>query len=263
MKVSKAIITIAGKGTRMAPITSAIPKEMLPIGTTPILQFILNEVIASGIKEIMLVISSNRQVVAKYLTGIEEPEDYNVSGKSYSYLNDPSVKLSFAYQEVAKGTADAVNHAKNFTKRSPFALLYGDDLFVGRKPALSYLIDCYNENQIDGVIGVQHINRIQASNYATVETNDFDGKKGIVKSIIEKQDASEITSDLTSVGRYILSSKIYKYIEKIDAHNGEYWITDAINLQAEHDNLYASVIDSVRHDTGCVDGYIRAFKTLC
>ena len=263
MKINKAVIAIAGKGSRMAPITSAIPKEMLPIGTTPILQMIIDEVISSGIDEILFVISTDRQIVTEYLCGVRKPEDYNAYEKTYSYSLDQSVKIRFVYQKKPLGTANAVSLAKKFADGEPFALLYGDDLFVGDKPALKELIELSEAKNGASVIGVQHINRLEASNYATVVSHDFDGKKGRIQTIIEKQRAEDISSDLTSVGRYVLSSDVFEFVDKVPVHNKETWITDAINDLAENEDVYACLIESVRHDTGSPEGYIHAFKTLC
>ena len=266
MTVNKAVIAIAGKGTRMYPITKAIPKEMLPIGTTPILQMIIDEVILSGIKEILFVISPNRQLVAKYLVGVSNPEAFSKTNKLYDYLGNPAIKVGFEYQDMdlpVVGTAVAVSLAKSFTKDEPFALLYGDDIFIGAKPALISLIEASNKNNGATVIGVQHINRLEASNYATVICDDFDGVTGTCKQIIEKQPVSDIKSDLTSVGRYVLSSNIYNYLTNLEVHNGECWLTDAINNQANAEKVLVSLINSVRHDTGNPEGYIHAFKTLC
>lgn len=261
--INKAVIAIAGKGKRMFPITKAIPKEMLPIGTTPILQIILCEVIDSGIKDICLIISRDRQMVANYLVGESNPCDYNLSHKKYKYLFDQSVNLSFVYQESASGTANAVKLSKDFCNNEPFALLYGDDLFVGATPALKNLIDLSIAKDGATVLGVQHIDRIQASKYATINCSEFNGEWGIVDSIIEKQRVEDITSDLTSVGRYVLSNKIFNYIDGLISHNGEFWITDAIESECKNGLVLCSVINSVRHDAGSPSGYIHAFKTLC
>lgn len=263
MKIKKAVIAIAGKGARMAPITTVIPKEMLPIGTTPILQLIVDEVISSGIDEILFVISPNRKIVSEYLCGISRIEDYNISKKTYACKFAPDIKIGFTVQKKPLGTANAVALAKSFTADEPFALLYGDDLFVGDKPALAQLTELSVKLGGKSVIGVQHIDRLQASNYATVVCDSFDGKQGLITTIIEKQRAEDISSDLTSVGRYVLTKEIYNYVDRVPVHNKETWITDAINSLAENDSVYAGLIDAVRHDTGNPKGYIHAFKTLC
>lgn len=263
MKIKKAVIPIAGKGVRMAPVTSVIPKEMLPIGTTPILQLIVDEVISSGVEEILFVISPNRSVVTEYICGQKRIDDYNLNQKTYEYKFNPNVKIGFTVQKKPLGTANAVSLAKNFTANEPFALLYGDDIFVSDKPALKQLIELSENLGGKSVIGVQHIDRLQASNYATVVCKSFDGTKGVITTIIEKQRSEDISSDLTSVGRYVLTKDIYEYVDSVPVHNKETWITDAINNLAENKKVYAGLIDAVRHDTGNPKGYIHAFKTLC
>lgn len=261
--IKKAVIAIAGHGSRMKPITEVIPKEMLPIGTTPILQLIIDEVIKSGIKEIQFVINHERGIVTKYLCGIDAPKDYNLTNETYSYKLDNTVNLSFVYQNESKGTADAVSLTKKFVSGEPFALLYGDDIFVGSKPALSELIELSIKNGGATVLGVQHISPDFACNYATIDYTEYNGKDLRVKHIFEKQQPDKITSDITSVGRYILSPNIFKYIETIDFNNGELLITDAIEKEAQNEGVYAVVIAAVRHDTGNPEGYIHAFKTIC
>lgn len=261
--VKKAVIAIAGQGSRMKPITKVIPKEMLPIGTTPILQLIIDEIIKSGIKDIQFIINHDRAVVTKYLCDEDSPLDFNITGKCYTYSVDNSVTVSFVYQEIALGTANAVALCKKFVSNEPFALLYGDDIFVGSKPALSELIELSETKGGASVLGVQHISPDFACNYATIDYSHYNGKSLRVKHIFEKQQPDKITSDITSVGRYVLSPNIFSYIEKITPNKGELLITDAIEQEAENEGVYAVVIDSVRYDTGNPSGYIHAFKTIC
>lgn len=261
--IKKAVIAIAGKGSRMKPITEIIPKEMLPIGTTPILKLIIDEVIKSGIKDILFIISRDRSVVTKFLCSEVNPEDYNLTRKKYSYNLDSSVSVSFTYQDNPLGTAHAVSLAKEFSNGEPFALLYGDDIFVGSTPALSELVKLSIEKGGATVLGVQHISPDFACNYATITYTDYNGKSLKVNHIYEKQKPDKITSDITSVGRYILSANIFDYIEKTPIHNGEYLITDSIEMEAQSGNVYAIVIAAVRYDTGNPTGYIHAFKTIC
>lgn len=261
--IKKAVIAIAGQGSRMKPITTVIPKEMLPIGTTPILQIIIDEVIKSGIDKIQFVINHDRAVVTRYLCSEDSPLDFNISGKTYRYNLDNNIELSFVYQDIPSGTAGAVALTKKFADGDSFALLYGDDIFVGRKPALSELIELSIEKGGASVLGVHHISPDFACNYATIDYADYNGKSLRVKHIYEKQRPDKITSDITSVGRYVLSPNIFNYIEEIEMNNGEYLITDAIEKEAENEGVYAIVIDAVRYDTGNPTGYINAFKTIC
>lgn len=258
--IKKAVIAVAGKGTRMAPITRAIPKEMLPLGTTPILEYIVKEVVESGIKEILFILSQDKKVISQYFSAVNEPNDYNLSSKTYPMIDFDGVSCAYCFQNNATGTATAVMLAKSFVGEDDFALLYGDDVIISDVPCTRQLI--LGAENAQCVVGVQRLDSTLASLYATTECSEVNNRVGRLLHIHEKQAPDTIKSRYTSMGRYLFTPKIFDYINKIDARNNEYWITDAIELLAQEEIVNIYDFEGTRYDTGNPEAYIHAFKML-
>lgn len=259
-QVKKAVIAVAGKGTRMSPITRAIPKEMLPIGTTPILDFIVREVVSAGIKDILFILSRDKDVIPQYFSGVSLPEDYNISFKKYPMIGFEGVTCAYCYQDNPSGTASAVMLAKNFVDNDSFALLYGDDIIVSNTPCIKQLINGFDNAQC--VVGVQKLPSELASIYASTECSEVVGRVGRLLHIYEKQPIDRIKSSYTSMGRYLFTPVIFDYIKKIEARNNEFWITDAIEQLAQSEIVNIYDFEGIRYDTGNPEAYIHAFKML-
>ena len=260
-KVRKAIIPVAGMGTRFLPETKVIPKEMLPIVDKPTLQYIIEEAANSGIEEVLLVNSPNKKCIEEYFTRNVELENKLIEKgkeKEAKMLKDISeiVKISYITQEKPLGSGNAILIAKEFVNNEAFAVLYGDDLMYNDEyPILKQLIDKYNENN-SSIIGCLEVDEKIVDRYGIVKLRD-DGNK--IESIIEKPKIEDAPSNLAGLGRYILNPEIFDYLENLSLGcNSEYQLTDAmLNMMKDYD-YEACKIDGTYYDTGSKEGYLKA-----
>lgn len=253
-KVRKAVIPAAGHGTRFLPVTKAIPKEMLAIIDRPALQYVAEEAAASGIEEILIIISREKDVIKHYFSA--ECEN-SVAERDLNALLR-RVKFSFVYQDVADGTAGAVSLAKEFTGDEPFAVMYGDDVVIndGGKPCLKQLIEAYEQTERT-VLGVQNRPPEEAAKYAVIKKGAENGRLTEVLDIIEKPSPDNMPSTLSSLGRYILTPDIYEAINRAPVFRGEKYLTHAIDLLTEK-GVYAYDFEGTRYDIGDKFGFLQA-----
>lgn len=263
-KITKAVIPCAGMGTRFMPITKAVSKEMLPVIDTPVLSYIVNEAKESGVTDILLVISSQKEEIKKYFS-----EDKELEEKLLSYGKTEVVKLlrkmreginiTFAYQNDPKGSGDAVYKAKEFVGNDPFYLAWGDDLIVNDKPVMAQLGEEYEKTNCS-VIGVQQVLTDDITKYGVCKTQENKGRLHLLSSIVEKPALSQIPSNLASLGRYALSPIIFDYIEKIAQEQGkEIQFTDALCLMSREHSVYAYEFEGKRYDMGDKFGAMQAY----
>ena len=263
-KITKAVIPCAGMGTRFMPITKAVSKELLPVIDTPVLSYIVNEARDSGVTDILLVISSQKEEIKKYFS-----EDKELEEKLLSYGKTEVVKLlrkmreginiTFAYQNDPKGSGDAVYKAKEFVGNDPFYLAWGDDLIVNDKPVMAQLGEEYEKTNCS-VIGVQQVFTDDITKYGVCKTQENRGRLHLLSSIVEKPTFSQIPSNLASLGRYVLSPKIFDYIEKIAQEQGkEIQFTDALCLMCKEHKVYAYEFEGKRYDMGDKFGAMQAY----
>lgn len=253
-KVRKAVIPAAGHGTRFLPVTKAIPKEMLAIIDRPALQYVAEEAAASGIEEILIIISREKDVIKHYFSAECE---HSVAERDLNALLR-SVKFSFVYQDVADGTAGAVSLAREFTGDEPFAVMYGDDVVIndGGKPCLKQLIEAYEQTERT-VLGVQNRPPEEAAKYAVIKKGAENGRLTEVLDIIEKPSPDNMPSTLSSLGRYILTPDIYEAINRAPVFRGEKYLTHAIDLLTEK-GVYAYDFEGTRYDIGDKFGFLQA-----
>lgn len=253
-KVRKAVIPAAGHGTRFLPVTKAIPKEMLAIIDRPALQYVAEEAAASGIEEILIIISREKDVIKHYFSAECE---HSVAERDLNALLR-RVKFSFVYQDVADGTAGAVSLAKEFTGDEPFAVMYGDDVVIndGGKPCLKQLIEAYEQTERT-VLGVQNRPPEEAAKYAVIKKGAENGRLTEVLDIIEKPSPDNMPSTLSSLGRYILTPDIYEAINRAPVFRGEKYLTHAIDLLTEK-GVYACDFEGTRYDIGDKFGFLQA-----
>ena len=265
MKVNKAVIMAAGKGTRFMPYTKAHPKEMLAVIDRPSLQLIVEEVVASGIKDVMLVISPEKEDIKRYFTPDNELErELRQAGKvkEAELLRELEgmCNFTFAYQPVPNGTGRAVALAKEWTHGEPFAVLNGDDFMLSKgNPVTKQLVDAC-EKTGGSVVGVQTVDRVAIKGYATCKVNEVSERLYKLEDIIEKPKTdAEIYSLLAPLGRYVFISEIFDEIEKAPARNGEVYLTDAIRSLCPKGNVYAYDFEGDRYDFGDKLGYVKGF----
>ena len=249
----KAVIPCGGLGTRFLPITKSIPKELLPIVDVPVLSYIINESINSGITEALIIINPKKQIIKDYFSRDDELYEklYNL-GKTdiieQLHLFD-NIDITFATQERPLGSAHAVYLAKEFVGNEPFCLLLGDDVMQSDIPVAKQLIDAY-EQTLSAIIGVQRCDDDDIVKCGVADVISESGKLSRVKGIVEKPPLNSLPSRLACFGRYILKD-IFRYIEGIEkARNGEYQLTDALNIQCEESSVFAYEFDGKRYDMG-------------
>ncbi|WP_127531126.1 UTP--glucose-1-phosphate uridylyltransferase GalU [Paenibacillus kobensis] len=259
-KVRKAIIPAAGLGTRFLPATKAMPKEMLPIVDKPTIQYIVEEAIASGIEDIIIVTGKGKRAIEDHFdTAFELEHNLQEKGK-LDLLNEvrksSNVEIHYIRQKEARGLGHAVWCARNFIGDEPFAVLLGDDIVVAEVPSTKQLIEQY-ETTGKSVIGVQAVSIEQTDRYGIVDPIDESGRLVKVKRFVEKPPLGSAPSNLAIMGRYVLAPKIFEYLEKHElGAGGEIQLTDAIQRLNEDEGVFAYDFDGKRYDVGEKLGFI-------
>ncbi len=263
MKVHKAIIPAAGLGTRFLPATKAQPKEMLPIVDKPTIQFIVEEAVASGIEDIIIVTGRNKRAIEDHFDKSYELEE--VLKKTHkeellALVKDISnlVNIHYIRQKEPKGLGHAIHCAKAFIGNEPFAVLLGDDIVKSDVPCLKQLIDVYDEYKTT-VLGVQRVPQEDVSKYGIVAGKQVDDRVTKVTDMIEKPEQDEAPSNIAILGRYIISPSIFSYLENATpGKGGEIQLTDALKEMMQHEAMYAYDFIGRRYDVGNKMGFLQA-----
>ncbi|WP_191557713.1 UTP--glucose-1-phosphate uridylyltransferase GalU [Metabacillus idriensis] len=260
--VRKAIIPAAGLGTRFLPATKAMPKEMLPILDKPTIQYIVEEAIASGIEEIIIVTGKGKRAIEDHFDYAPELER-NLSEKGKTDLlekvqhSSNLANLHYIRQKEPKGLGHAVLCARNFIGNEPFAVLLGDDIVVSDTPCLKQLINEYEKTQ-SSVIGVQSVEENQTHRYGIVDPNVIEGRRYQVDNFVEKPAPGTAPSNLAIMGRYILTPEIFSFLERQESGaGGEIQLTDAIQALNKIQNVYAYDFEGMRYDVGEKLGFVK------
>ena len=261
-KVRKAIIPAAGLGTRFLPATKAQPKEMLPIVDKPAIQYIIEEAIASGIEEILIITGRNKRSIEDHFDKSVELENQLKEQGKYDLLGlieeISQVDIHYIRQKEAKGLGHAVLCAKQFVGNEPFAVMLGDDIVDAEVPCLRQLIDVYDDCQ-GTVLGVQEVAKDKVSSYGIVNPKKVKENIWQAVDLIEKPSVEEAPSQLAVLGRYILEPEIFALLEKTEPGRGnEIQLTDAICKLAHEKTVYAYNFSGRRYDIGDKQGYLEA-----
>jgi len=264
-KVRKAVIPAAGFGTRFLPFTKAVPKEMLPIVDVPTIEYIVREAIESGIEEVLIIINSEKECIKTHFGNNLVLEKFLEEKKQYEYLEvvrelPKLVKVYYTYQHEQLGLGHAVLCAKEFADGEPFALLLGDDVYVGEEiPATKQLIKAYEQTNCS-VLGTLEVPLCDVVKYGICKP--IDGQNGNfvrLESVVEKPKVSEAPSRLAIGGRYVLSPTIFKYLETQNRGLGnEIQLTDSIKRMMVEEDVYALSILGKRYDMGSKQGFLEA-----
>jgi UTP--glucose-1-phosphate uridylyltransferase len=261
-KVKKAIIPVAGMGTRFLPITKSVPKEMLPIVDKPTIQYIVEEAIESGIEEILFITSPYKKCIEDHFDKNYELEDRllkNNKTKELDLIKDISSKVKIFYirQGEPKGSGHAIKLAKAFINNEPFAVMYGDDLMYSpNTPVLKQLIDMYDQYNAN-IIGVQEVDKNIVNRYGIIKYEDE--TTGKIETIIEKPSIDNAPSTSAGLGRYIVNSEIFNILEQLgQGANCEYQFTDAMMILMNTQPFYACKFNGTYYDTGSKLGYLQA-----
>ena len=262
--VKKAVIPAAGYGMRFLPVTKAIPKEMLPIVDTPTIEYIVREAVESGITDILIIVSGNKNAIIDHFDRNFELESKLIEKNKkveYSKITDlmDKVNIYFVRQKEMLGLGHAVLCAKSFVGDEPFALLLGDDLWQTKNsPAIKQLIDAYNTKK-SIVLGVQTVGEEVVNQYGIcgLEGNN---KLSKVNKLIEKPKTIEEAPGREAIcGRYVLTPDIFSYLETQKKGAGdEIQLTDSIARILNDKTIYALKIDGKRYDIGSINGFVEA-----
>ena len=262
--IKKAVIPAAGYGTRFLPITKAIPKEMLPIIDRPTIEFIVNEAKESGIEDILIIVSSNKNAIVDYFDyNIELENILKSKGKEELYQKvhgiAEGVNIFFVRQKEQLGLGHAVLQAEAFVGNEPFAVLLGDDLYVGKeKPALRELMDVY-EDKKRSVLGTMEVTLENTSKYGRCDPISTEGNVMLLKGVVEKPNPKDAPSRHAIGGRYILSPAIFNILKiQEKGVGGEIQLTDAILNLMKKEDVYAASLQAKRYDVGSKIDYIEA-----
>ncbi|ADI28220.1 UTP--glucose-1-phosphate uridylyltransferase GalU [Geobacillus sp. C56-T3] len=260
-KVRKAIIPAAGLGTRFLPATKAMPKEMLPIVDKPTIQYIVEEAIASGIEDIIIVTGKGKRAIEDHFDIAFELEQNLIEKGKYDLLEkvkEPSkVDIHYIRQKEPKGLGHAVWCARNFIGDEPFAVLLGDDIVQADPPCLKQLIDQY-EQTLSSVIGVKQVPDNETHRYGIIDPLEQHGRRYQVRQFVEKPAPGTAPSNLAIMGRYILTPEIFLFLEKQEAGaGGEIQLTDAIQKLNEIQRVFAYEFEGKRYDVGEKLGFIK------
>lgn len=263
-KVRKAIIPAAGLGTRFLPATKAQPKEMLPIVDKPTIQYIVEEAIASGIEDILIVTGRSKRAIEDHFDHTLEVELLLKQKGNLEMLNmvqdiSKMVDIHYVRQKEPRGLGHAIYCARKFVGNEPFAVLLGDDIIVSETPCLKQLMEVYSE--IGGtLVGVQRVVKEEVHKYGIVEPEDHYNARTIrVKSLVEKPATSDAPSNIAVLGRYIIEPEIFEILENTNpGAGGEIQLTDALRVLAMRKGIYAHIFKGKRYDVGDKLGFLQA-----
>ena len=255
--VRKAVIPAAGFGTRFLPLTKAQPKEMLPIVDTPTIQFVVEEAVASGITDILMVIGKSKRAIEEHFDRNHELElELEEKGKDdlLKQVREISnmANIHFVWQKELNGLGDAVQHARNHVGNEPFALLLGDTVLESytETPVTKQLMNVYDQHQ-GSVVALEQVLDGKVSRYGIMDGTEVSPNIYRVKNFIEKPCLEEAPSNLAFAGRYIFEPDIFDYlIQTSRGKNNEIQLTDAISDMAGSRPMFGCRFDGKRHDLG-------------
>lgn len=261
--IKKAIIPAAGLGTRFLPATKAQAKEMLPIVDKPTLQYIIEEAIASGIEEILIVTGRNKKCIEDHFDRSVELElELEKKGKSamLEMVQDISnmVNIHYIRQKEPRGLGHAVHCAKSFIGNEPFAVLLGDDIVDAKTPCLKQMINAYDEYKTS-ILGVQQVDKDKVNKYGILDVKHIEDRVYKVKDMVEKPAIEEAPSNIAILGRYIITPAIFDILENQEpGKGGEIQLTDALQTLATKEAIYAYNFEGRRYDVGDKLGFLEA-----
>ncbi|WP_426451415.1 UTP--glucose-1-phosphate uridylyltransferase GalU [Paenibacillus sp. S-38] len=262
MKIKKAIIPAAGLGTRFLPATKAMPKEMLPIVDKPTIQYIVEEAVASGIEDIIIVTGKGKRAIEDHFDNYFELEaNLQEKGKLdlLAEVRRPTSMANIHYirQKEPKGLGHAIWCARKFIGDEPFAVLLGDDIVVSEKPCLQQMIEVFDTYRVS-VLGVQNVEPETVSRYGIVDGMQLEDRVTRVTRLVEKPKREEAPSTQAILGRYILTPRIFDVLENQDTGaGGEIQLTDAIATLNRMEAVYAYEFEGTRYDVGEKLGFIQ------
>lgn len=261
-KVRKAVIPAAGLGTRFLPATKAMAKEMLPIVDKPTIQFIVEEAIASGIEDILIITGKSKRSIEDHFDSNIELEEHLLKQGKMELLEKvkqaTGINLFFVRQPYPKGLGDAVLQAKAFVGNEPFIVMLGDDIMQSEVPLTKQLIDVYDETHASN-IAVMEVDPEETSKYGIIApSRKFDDSTYYVDAFVEKPKPEDAPSNLAIIGRYLLTPEIFTILEnQTPGAGGEIQLTDAIDTLNKTQRVFAKRFDGHRYDVGSKLGFLQ------
>jgi len=266
MKIRRAVIPVAGKGTRFLPATKQVPKEMIPIINLPMIHYVVEEAILSGIEQVVFITASGKNAIEDYFDRNFDLEDFLVKNGKIKELElvqkiGNMVEVTSIRQKEQLGLGHAVLCAKDVVGNEPFAVILGDEIVRGPNPVTKQLIEISEKNNGANVVGVMEIDPKETFRYGVVKGKYTDDTKKTLRmeTMVEKPKPEVAPSNLATPGRYIFRPEIFDALKVIPRGvGGEYQLTDAINMLASNSEVYAHIFNGSRFDTGSIEGYLNA-----
>jgi len=264
LKIRKAVIPAAGYGTRFLPMTKAMPKEMLPIIDKPVIQYVVEETVASGIEDIVIVTGYNKRAIEDHFDHCLELENYLEKAGKLEQLEEIrkiARMANFIYirQKGAYGNGTPILNAEPIIGDEPFAVLWGDEFIYAQPPRLQQMIEVYNKYK-DPVISAVRVKKEYLNKYGIAKVKPVEDKIFEIEEIVEKPEPEKAPSDLATHGAYILTPDIFQALKNLEpGRGGEIWLVDAINSIKKNHKIYAREIENGKYyDTGNKLEYLKA-----
>ena len=267
--IKQAIIPLAGLGTRLLPLTSVLPKELLPINGKPGLEYILDECIEAGIKEIIFIISSKKKIIKKYFYNdtffrkmIKKKRKDKRLKFEYTKIKKFKRIIKFVYQNLPHGTGDAVLKCQKLIKSKHFLMLLPDDLII-KKNCSQAMIKLHKKHN-SSVIASRRVKRNDVSRWGIFKLTKFNKNNFLINDVVEKPSIKSAPSNYAVIGRYILPVEIFKILKKQKpGKNGEIHITDAIRTLIHQNNKFIGHVFAGKYlDCGTMQGYVNSFTEI-
>jgi len=263
MKIRKAVIPVAGLGTRFLPATKAIPKEMLTVVDRPTIQYIVEEAVASGIEQVIMVTSEGKAAIENHFdydfeldTVLQMKKKDNMAAELNHISN--LIDIVSVRQKKPLGLGHAIWSTRNVVGNEPFVVLLGDDLVLSKEPCCRQMISLYDEVQ-KSIVAIQRVPMDQTQNYGIVEGQPYKERTYKVERMYEKPTPGTTESDMAIIGRYILQPEIFSLLEETEpGYGGEIQLTDALLKLSKQRGMYAYEFDGTRFDAGDKLGYLKA-----
>jgi UTP--glucose-1-phosphate uridylyltransferase len=272
MRVRKAVFPAAGWGTRFLPATKAQPKEMLPLVDKPVIQYAVEEAVAAGIEQVIIVTSSQKRAIEDHFDTsyelehlLEEKGDIEML-RQIRHISDLA-QITYVRQKEQLGLGHAVLVAKEVVGHEPFAVILSDDVVVGDRPCIGQLIHAYNQTH-SSVVAVMEVPEDETHRYGVIAGEEVEGAQNHgrlhkVSRLVEKPAPEDAPSDLAIIGRYVLTPKIFDKLEQTQSGaGGEIQLTDAIEALMQEQAVYGYEFEGIRYDAGTTMGWLKASVEL-
>jgi len=261
--IRKGVIPAAGLGTRFLPATKSMPKEMLPIIDKPLIQFVVEEAINSGIEDIIIITGKGKRAIEDYFDTSPELENHLIRNEKYELLREVKdisslADIHYIRQKEPKGLGDAILKAEKHIGDESFAVFLGDDIIISETPCIKQLMNLFEKYE-HSVIAVEEVPKEKISDYGIIKGREIEKSTYLMEDIIEKPSLKEAPSNIGTVGRYIFTSEIFECIKETPPGKGnEIQLTDAIRMLMEKEEVYAYVFEGKRYDAGDKVEYVKA-----